>query len=62
MKGRFNTFVVRILCEDQGKFKGNVLHLSTQDQIRFDKLEEMDKFILIHAKATRVSTCEPEDN
>jgi hypothetical protein len=48
MKGHFDTFVVRILSENEGKFKGNVQHLRTQDKIHFDKFEDMDKFILSH--------------
>jgi hypothetical protein len=48
MKGHFDTFVVRILSENEGKFKGNVQHLRTQDQIHFNKFEDMDKFILSH--------------
>jgi hypothetical protein len=48
MKGRYDTFVVRIFCEDEGKFKGNVQHLSTRNQIRFNNFEVMDKFILSH--------------
>ena len=43
--GYYNTFVVKIWC-DEGKMRGHIQHVSTQEQVYFLSLENMTDFIV----------------
>jgi hypothetical protein len=62
MTGYYNTFVVRILIEDQNKLKGYIQHLSTQEETHFINLEDMKKFILNHLMPQNDDVSKPEEN
>jgi hypothetical protein len=49
MTGYYNTFVVKIWCEEAGgTIRGYIQHVSSQEHIHFLNLEDMTNFILSH--------------
>jgi len=45
--GYYNTFVVKIWC-DEGKMRGHIQHVSTQEHTYFLSLANMTSFIASH--------------
>ena len=45
--GYYNTFVVKIWCAE-GKMRGHIQHVSTQQHTYFLRLEDMTSFIVNH--------------
>ena len=56
-------FVVQLsvdACPSAGRFCGRVQHLRTEDAIHFDSLEELARFISLHARdAARAGSAGP---
>jgi hypothetical protein len=49
MTGYYNTFVVRIWCDDAGKqMRGHIQHPGTEDNAYFDSLDDIKEFILAY--------------
>ena len=49
--GYYNTFVVKIWCNDHGQMaRGHVQHVSSKDYIYFLGLNDMNDFIISHVK------------
>lgn len=49
MAGYYNTFVVKIWCDEaRGKMRGYVQHVSSQERIYFVNLEDMMNFVQSH--------------
>lgn len=49
MTGYYNTFVVKIWCDESGgTIRGYIQHVSSQERIYFLNLEDMNSFILKH--------------
>lgn len=49
MTGYYNTFVVKIWCEEKGgTIRGYIQHVSSQEYIHFLNLEDMTNFVLNH--------------
>ena len=47
--GYYNTFVVKIWCDDHGEMvRGHVQHVSSQEHTYFSSLENMTGFVVSH--------------
>jgi|WetSurMetagenome_2_1015567.scaffolds.fasta_scaffold336518_1 hypothetical protein len=45
MRGKYYTFIVRIHSESEGKFRGSIQHIRTQEEVHFDSFEDMKAFM-----------------
>jgi hypothetical protein len=45
MKGEYYTFVIRIRCESEGKFRGYVQNIRSQEEAHFETYTDMQNFI-----------------
>ena len=51
--GYYNTFVVKIWCDDHGEMvSGHVQHVSSQEHAYFSSLENMTGFVASHLGST----------
>jgi hypothetical protein len=45
MKGEYYTFVIRIRCESEGKFRGYIQNIRSQEEAHFETYTDMQYFI-----------------
>ena len=45
---QYNSFIVRVLSDDDGSFHGQIVHVATQEKRHFRNMERMIEFILEH--------------
>jgi hypothetical protein len=45
MKGNYYTFVIRVRCESEGKFRGYIQNIHSQEEAHFETYTDIQKFI-----------------
>jgi hypothetical protein len=48
LKGYYNTFVVRIRSDSEGRYSGRIQHINSQESVYFKRFQDIEKFIAEH--------------